>query len=333
MKALIAEDSGFYQRLLPRYLSQWGFESVVAANGSDAWKLLCSPDAPRLALLDWVLPGVDGLELCRRIRSGDLGERYVYTILLTGNNDKGHLLDGMRAGADDFLGKPFDPPELQVRLMAGRRILDVQTELIQTRERLHYAATHDLLTGLFNRGEIVSFLKRELLRAGREKQPLGVILGDIDHFKKVNDTLGHAAGDEVLKKVAARLRGELRAHDGVGRYGGEEFLMVLPGCDVETTLRRADEVRRSVCALPATHSSHVTVSMGVAGANPHQQCNADLMLKCADAAMYRAKELGRNRVQHSVCTPFCPHLLAIQPRCHNERRASAVPAPQVTLAN
>jgi len=333
MKVLVAEDSGFYQKLLPRFLQPWGFEAVVAANGVDAWKELSAPDAPRLALLDWVLPGVDGLELCRRIRSGDLGERYTYTILLTGNNDKTHLLEGMRAGADDFLGKPFDPCELQVRLLAGKRILDVHAELIQTRERLRYAASHDLLTGLWNRSEVIAFLNRELLRGRREKQPVGVILADIDHFKKINDTLGHAAGDEVLRKLAQRLRAELRPYDGVGRYGGEEFLLVLPGCDTEATLRRADEIRRTVCGIPATPNTYVTISMGVAGANEDYCCDSDLLLKCADSALYRAKELGRNRVQHSVCSAFCIHLPTGELRSSHERRTTAVPAHQSASAN
>jgi len=233
MKTLIAEDSGFYQKVLPRYLKEWGLDCVVTKNGAEAWEVLSSADGPRLALLDWVLPDIDGLELCRRIRSGDLGERYVYTILLTSNNDPDHVLEGLKAGADDFLGKPFDPAELRARLFAGKRIVEVHNELIRTRERLNYAASHDALTGLWNRGEIMSFLSRELVRGGRERRPTGVILGDIDHFKKVNDRYGHAEGDQVLKKVAEQLRVGLRTYDGVGRYGGEEFLIVLPGCTAE----------------------------------------------------------------------------------------------------
>lgn len=314
MKTLIAEDSGFYQKLLPRYLQEWGFDTVVAKNGMEAWNVLTGHDAPTLALLDWVLPEIDGLELCRRIRGGDLGEQYVYTILLTGNNGKGHFLDGMRAGADDFLGKPFDPAELQARLVAGKRILDVHAELIQTRERLHYAASHDALTGLWNRGEIMTFLNRELARASREHHSVGVILADVDHFKAVNDTSGHAAGDEVLKKVTERMRKELRPYDGLGRYGGEEFLMVLPGCDAETTQRRADEIRRSVCALPARNETYVTISMGVAESNEQKRCSSDVLLKCADSSLYKAKKLGRNCVQ-SACTSFCTHLPALESRC------------------
>jgi diguanylate cyclase (GGDEF)-like protein len=130
----------------------------------------------------------------------------------------------------------------------------------------------------------------------------------------VNDTSGHAAGDEVLKKVTERMRKELRPYDGLGRYGGEEFLMVLPGCDAETTQRRADEIRRSVCALPARNETYVTISMGVAESNEQKRCSSDVLLKCADSSLYKAKKLGRNCVQ-SACTSFCTHLPALESRC------------------
>ncbi len=295
MKTLIVEDSNFCRELLHRYLQEWGLDAVVTKNGADAWEALSPADGPRLALVNWVLPDIDGLELCRRIRSGDLGERYVYTILLTSNNDMAHVLDGLKAGADDFLGKPFDPAELKARLFAGRRIVEVHNELIQTRERLNYAASHDGLTGLWNRAEILTFLRRELARGAREECSTGVILADIDHFKAINDTKGHAAGDQVLQKVAERLQSGLRTYDSVGRYGGEEFLIVLPGCNAEQTLRRADELRRSICALPVAPEVYATISMGVScsedfGANP------ELLLKRADEALYQAKAMGRNCV-------------------------------------
>ncbi|HVO62771.1 MAG TPA: diguanylate cyclase [Terriglobales bacterium] len=307
MKTLIAEDSGFYQKLLSRYLRDWGLEAVVTKSGAEAWSVLSATDGPRLALIDWVLPDIDGLELCRRIRSGDLGERYVYTVLLTSNNESHHVLEGLKAGADDFLGKPFAPAELEARLFTGKRIVEVHAELIQTRERLNYAATHDSLTGLCNRGEILNLLHRELLRGARDHQPTGVILADIDHFKRINDAHGHSAGDQVLKRVAQRLRAGLRAYDGVGRYGGEEFLIVLPGCDAAQTLRRADELRHSICALPATGQVHVSISMGVCSSE-HLGSDPDFLLKNADDALYRAKDLGRNRV-HPV-TVFHPVAMA-----------------------
>ncbi len=311
MKTVIAEDSGFYQKLLPRYLAEWGFEAIVSENGADAWKALSAADGPSLALLDWVLPDMEGTELCRRIRSGDLGERYVYTILLTSHNKIAHLLEGLKSGADDFVAKPFDPPELQARLLTGKRIVEVHNELIQTRERLNYAASHDALTGLWNRGEILAFLRRELARGMRERQPLGVILADIDHFKKVNDTRGHVVGDKVLTKTAERLRAGVRTYDGVGRYGGEEFLLVLPGCNLEQTLQKADDLRRAVYAVPIASEMYVTVSMGVSSSE--SLCDPEVLLKSADDALYRAKDLGRNCVQPGVVHPFGPS--SSNPRC------------------
>jgi two-component system, cell cycle response regulator len=307
MKTLIADDSGFYQKLLPRYLRNWGLEPVVTKNAAEAWHELSSSEGPRLALIDWVLPDMDGLELCRRIRSGDLGDGYVYTILLTSHNETAHVLEGLQAGADAFLGKPFVTEELQAQLLVGKRIVEVHRELVQTRERLNYAATHDFLTGLWNRAEILHFLGRELIRGGRERRPTGVILADVDHFKSINDKHGHSIGDHVLKKVADRLRTGVRSYDGLGRYGGEEFLIILPGCDAEQSFHRADELRSNICALPIIPDVYVTLSMGVVSTQNFQG-NSELLLKHVDDALYRAKDLGRNRVQAG--TDFPPESVA-----------------------
>ncbi|HZQ23851.1 MAG TPA: diguanylate cyclase [Terriglobales bacterium] len=302
MVVLFADDSPVYRKMVPGHLEGWGFQVEIACNGAEAWQLLSRPDGPRLALLDWVMPDLSGLELCRRIRSGDLGERYVYTILLTGNNQKSKLLEGLQAGADDFLTKPFDPLELQARVLAGKRILDVQRELTVARERLRYTASHDSLTGLWNRAEITASLSREIARSKREGGSIGVILGDLDHFKAVNDTLGHAAGDEVLKVVANRLRLHVRSFDGVGRYGGEEFLIILPGCNLEALCRRAEQLRAAVANLPAVQGRHVTMSMGAVATNPELDGShsVDYLLNVADAALYRAKKHGRNCVELSA---------------------------------
>lgn len=300
MKALLVEDSAVYRKLIATSLQEWGFELTVVNDGAEAWKVLQQPSVPSLALLDWILPEVDGMELCRRIRNRSAAEPYIYILVLTAKNQKQDLLQAMAAGADDYLVKPFDEAELKARLFAGRRILELQEQLISARECLRLAATHDSLTGIWNRAEIMNFLKKELARSKREHKPLGIILADVDHFKRVNDTLGHVAGDSVLKETAKRLCSHLRVYDGAGRYGGEEFLLVLPGCDLATTCRRADEIRTLVSSIPTkslTGDVTVTVSMGVVEVGPHSDLPFEDLLHRVDQALYLAKQKGRNRVE------------------------------------
>jgi two-component system cell cycle response regulator len=303
MRILLAEDSAVYRQLISGHLNDWGFDLVVAKDGEEAWTCLQAPDAPRLALLDWVLPQVEGIELCRRIRQAGAGTHYTYIVLLTGKDGENDLLEGMQAGADDYLVKPFNPLELKARLLAGKRILDLHQELVNGRESLRIAATYDFLTLLLNRGEILALLDRELNRGMREITPVGIILADIDHFKNVNDSVGHLAGDIVLKEVANRLKSDLRIYDGVGRYGGEEFLMILPGCDLPTTIRRAEDIRQLVAATEITTAEgtiRATVSMGVTSAQHPKTASVESLLNEADVALYRAKENGRDRVEGCV---------------------------------
>lgn len=257
--------------------------------------------APRLALLDWVLPGIEGVELCRRLRERSENEPYTYTILLTAKSRKQEMLEAMDAGADDFLAKPFDPLELKARLLVGKRIVDLQQKLVSLNSDLHFAANHDFLTRVWNRAAICAFLQRELARGRRDLSPLGIILVDVDNFKKVNDELGHETGDCVLQEIAKRFSSGLREYDGVGRYGGEEFLLVLPGCDLETTVKRANVVRKLISSkaiLTPLGQTVVTVSMGVTVAQ--SSGNAESLLRIADTALYQAKRNGRNRVEEAV---------------------------------
>src|ERR1035438_9117144 len=204
MQALVVEDSAVYRKLIGDQLNSWGFGVTIAVTGSAAWEILERPDSPKLVLLDWVLPDIEGIELCRRIRQAGTSDNYVYVILLTSNEGRQNMLDAMQAGADDYLVKPFDEMELKARLLVGKRILALQDELVAARESMRHAATHDNLTGLMNRGEILAMLERELERSRRERTTLGVILGDVDHFKSVNDTLGHLFGDEALREIGRR---------------------------------------------------------------------------------------------------------------------------------
>jgi len=301
MQALVVDDSAVYRKLIGDYLRSWGFGVTLAENGSKAWRILEQPDSPKLALLDWVLPDLDGIELCKRIRQADSSRPYIYVILLTSNEGRQNMLEAMQAGADDYLVKPFDELELKARLLVGKRILDLQDELVSARESMRHAATHDSLTGLMNRGEIFSMLERELERARREHTRMGVVLCDIDRFKSVNDTLGHLFGDEALREIGRRLREQLRVYDSVGRYGGEEFLMILPNCDLPNVLMRANQLRESVANTPVVCSGKerlITMSMGIAVSDGGGKQELEALLNRADAGLYAAKEKGRNRVEH-----------------------------------
>jgi two-component system, cell cycle response regulator len=293
LKILLVEDSVIDRHEVGRYLTAWGLDFIVVESGTEAVKLFESPDPPNLVLLDWLLPGIDGIDVCREIRKLGKNGPYTYTVMLTAKSRKQDLLMAMEAGADDYLAKPVDPSELRARILAGKRILELQ-------QSLRFAATHDFLTDLLNRAEILSVLEKEWSRSRREKRPATVILADIDHFKSVNDSFGHAAGDDVLKEVAARLKSTLRPYDAVGRYGGEEFLLVLPACDLVVGRRRADEIRHLICEQPiATPSgkASVTISMGVTVSAYNHELSITEILHQADMALYEAKKLGRNRVE------------------------------------
>lgn len=173
-----------------------------------------------------MLGEVDSVELCRRLRQRPDTEPYTYMILLTAKSQKQEMLKAMDAGADDFLARPFDPPELKARLLVGKRIVELQQKFVSANGALYYAASHDYLTKLWNRAAIIAFLQREVARFLGERTSLGVILVGVDHFKKVNDELGHETGDCVLQELGRRLSARLREYDGVDRYGGEEFLLV-----------------------------------------------------------------------------------------------------------
>jgi len=299
-RILLADDSPVYRRMISGLLVQWGFEPVVVGDGLQAWTLLQSTNSPRLALIDWVMPQMDGPELCRKIRERG-ADSYTYVVLLTAKDGRGDLLKGLEAGADDYLNKPFDEPELKARLMVGRRILELQHDLIVTREAMRHSATHDSLTGLVNRKEILDILHRELARATRERLKVSIAIVDIDRFKNINDEFGHLFGDEALKEVARRLRSSVRIYDSVGRYGGEEFLMIFPGCDLTDVLIRAEEVLKNVSATPikkAGRQRQVTISMGVAVWECTNASEPEALLSHADAGLYQAKKSGRNRVEH-----------------------------------
>mgnify|MGYP002621785843 CR=1 FL=1 len=303
MKVLIADDSSISRRLLQATLARWDYQVEVACDGAEAWELLQCENAPNLAILDWMMPALTGPEVCRLVRQQSR-ETYTYILLLTAKSDREDLIEGLESGADDYVVKPFDQHELKVRLRAGRRILDLQAELVRAREALREQATRDFLTGTWNRHAILDILRRELARAERNESWVGIVLCDLDHFKLVNDTYGHAAGDTVLREAAARMLAEVRPYDGVGRYGGEEFLIVLPGCNEADCLRKADRMRESLASRPVDFvggSIDISASFGATSAFCPSPSDAEELIHAADLALYRAKHLGRNRTVFASC--------------------------------
>src|SRR5687768_2164613 len=292
MKVLIADDDEVTRVTLETLLRDLGHDVLVARDGTEAWDAICAEDAPLLAILDWMMPGMDGIEICRRLRDGDK-RPYQYLIMLTAKQEMEDLVLSIESGADDYLRKPCDYRELRARLSAGERILALQDEL---RAR----ATFDELTGLLNRATVLERLQRELAHAARKGEAASVILIDLDNFKVVNDTHGHPVGDEVLREASKRLAGRMRSYDELGRYGGEEFLAVLPGCALSSALEVAERMRQSVSALPVSTSRgeiYLTASLGVAAFAQARPVDMETLVAAADAALYRAKRAGRNCVE------------------------------------
>jgi two-component system cell cycle response regulator len=299
MKILVADDSIVSRHLMMEILRRWNYEPVPAADGEQAWNILQGEDAPRLVILDWMMPGFSGLEVCRRVRQ-QAREPYTYIILLTSRSEKTDLVEGMEAGADDYVVKPFDVNELKVRLRAGRRIVELHAELLGAREALREEATRDSLTHFWNRRSVLEILERELARGAREARPVGVVMFDLDHFKRINDTHGHLAGDAVLREMAARISATLRPYDACGRYGGEEFLIVLPGCDLHGAQGHAERCLHVLSSTPIDIGGEelsLTASFGVTAQPAGTHLKADAVIRAADEALYLAKRNGRNRVE------------------------------------
>jgi two-component system cell cycle response regulator len=268
VKILIADDDPVSRRVLEATLTAAGHEVIGVGDGLEAIRVNGLPDSPRMAIVDWMMPGADGLA-------------------------------GLAAEADDFLRKPCDSGELLARLRSGERVLNLQQRLLDAQGELHHQATHDRLTGLPNRAMAIDQLAREIQRMRRERQPLAVAIADIDRFKSINDAHGHQAGDAVLREAALRMNAVRRPYDFIARYGGEEFLLIFPGADLRSSAIVADRVRKAVAGEPIMLDGvalRITISVGVA-------CTAEAgedpgpLIHAADNALYRAKSGGRNRVE------------------------------------
>lgn len=322
MRILIAEDDPLSRRLLEVTLRKWGYDVVVTQDGLEALRALRAPDSPQLAVLDWMMPGLTGPQVCQELRSSSLTQS-AYAILLTAKEGTEHVVEGLEAGADDFVNKPFDPGELKARLHVGTRVVQLRQalsdrmhELETANRKLHDLSSLDGLTGISNRRHFDTDFDREWRRTQRAGNPLSLIMIDIDYFKSYNDTFGHLGGDECLIRVAGCLKDcARRASDLVARYGGEEFVALLPEVGLEGAVVLAERMRSAVDALAMPHSAsraadHVTISLGAAERLPTQAgpsppdgephpagtTSPAKLVEAADKALYEAKRNGRNRV-------------------------------------
>jgi diguanylate cyclase (GGDEF)-like protein len=307
MKVLIAEDDAVSQRILRRAVERLGHQCVPAADGAEAWELFQRNPAD-VVISDWMMPGLDGPELCSRVR-GHANGPYTHFILLSALSDRQHFLSGMRAGADDYLTKPLDFAELQVRLSVAERITSLHAQLAQKNEQLellnralHDTARTDPLTGLGNRLRLREDLVALQDRAQRYQHTYSLAMLDVDHFKAYNDRYGHLRGDEALRTVAETIRTEIRAGDSAYRYGGEEFLVILAGQDQAGAICASDRLRKALLDRDVPHAGNtgvgrLSVSVGVCGLVQGNAADWEAALAAADAALYRAKTSGRNRVE------------------------------------
>ncbi|MEI6285789.1 MAG: diguanylate cyclase [Bacillota bacterium] len=297
MKVLIADDDRMIRNIVKKKLLTWGYSVVEAADGNEAWRILNAPDAPSIILTDWEMPGMDGMALCRKI-SDNIDVHYVYQIVLTGKTDRQSMLDIMRVGADDFVRKPFDNEELEVRIRAGCRIVELQ-------QRLTSLLRHDGMTGALNHAASMSEVKKLVAYSVKNPAYNVMLMCDLDFFKRVNDENGHLFGDEVLRETVVRLKAAVGERGMVGRYGGEEFIIILPNCQVKEGVEigeRCLNVIRDQKFCCDDNCINVTISIGgavwwEAGADTW---SPDRWLKAADSALYMAKHNGRNRLEFPV---------------------------------
>ena len=300
MRILIAEDEPVSRRLIAKTVAKWGYDVVTAADGNEAMEELAVSNGVRLAILDWMMPGLSGAEICSKIRELKEGD-YYYLMLLSARKDNSDIVAGLKAGADDYITKPVNSGELRMRIRCGERVLRLEQQLLEVQERLRREAAHDALTGLMNKGALIETLEREEARLERcPEENLAVVMLDLDFFKAVNDTYGHAAGDVVLKEAASRMAKSARGYDVVGRYGGEEFLIILPNCSLEDAAVQAERLRQLIGNVPIDIDDGpitVTASIGVAASDISGVETTYELINQADKALYAAKKNGRNRVE------------------------------------
>ena len=294
MRVLLAEDDLTSRTILTAILRKWGYEVISAVDGEQALEMLKQPESPKLALLDWSMPSLSGIEVCSRLRENPEFDS-IYIIILTAKSEKKYIVEGLNAGANDYIVKPYDNDELKARINVGKRMVEIQSELENAKSALIHEAMHDSLTGIFNRKAILDLLKKELSRTSRTNGVLGLGMCDLDHFKRINDKYGHQTGDEVLKGFTQIVNENLRDYDLIGRYGGEEFLIVLPSCGDSKEIMDFNRICKVVADSQIKTRSgdiSITVSIGVTQSNGNE--SLDEILTKADNALYKAKDRGRN---------------------------------------
>jgi len=313
MQVLIADDDRTSRSILEVVLTRLGYTVQAVSDGNAAWEALQKPDAPQLVILDWMMPGMEGVDICRQLRqNNDPDNAYFYVILLTAKGSKENIIQGMEAGADDYIVKPFDHNEMRVRIRAGQRIVELHRELLEVKKELFEQSRTDALTGVLNRRALLSLIEAEYSRSTRANKPFSLAMLDIDHFKSVNDTHGHAVGDAVLKEVVNRINEQLRPYDSLGRFGGEEFLIVVPGTREPEISGVCERIRKTISEtkicigqleIPITVSQGTTTWVKSAG--------VEEMICAADAALYRAKNAGRN--QCGACCVGTQAIISLNP--------------------
>ena len=299
MRTLIVDDDEAYLQLLRMILERKGHEVYEATDGLQAWKLWQDYSIPFI-ITDWMMPELDGVELIQRIR-GKNHSNYTYIILLTAKKKLNDIVDGLESGADDYLTKPFDVSEFRARIGIGERILDLETRLRESMHQLAAQASHDSLTGLLNRRALYQIIEKEQVRTQGEGISLSVIMVDIDHFKMINDQYGHLVGDEALCAVARTLETHKRSTDYTGRWGGEEFLLVLPGASGKDAGQVAERIRVAIKStsilLKNGGEFSVRASLGAASTIPGEEFSLERLIERADQALYLAKQAGRDLVR------------------------------------
>ena len=308
LKVMVVEDSKVTMKALCNYLKRMGVSNpLTAETGAEAIALF-RKHRPDIVLLDAILPDIDGFDIAKQYRAMEKGDEWAAIIFLTSMDKDEDVARGIEAGGDDYLLKPISEVVLKAKINAMRRLVEMQRALVDVTQELNVAnkelqrlSTTDGLTGLSNRRFFDEVSLREWRRCERMKKPMAIVMVDVDHFKKYNDTYGHQGGDECLKSVAAQIaRAAPRASDLAARYGGEEFVLVLGETTVDGAKWVANHIRQHVADLNMPHSAssigHVSVSCGVASLLPIEGMSFDDLLKTADEALYKAKEQGRNTV-------------------------------------
>lgn len=299
MPVLIVEDEQITESMLTSALASWGYAPFSARTAEEAEKVLNANSSIRLMILDWRLPGMNGLNFCRSLRKAG-NARYIYTMLLTARDTMEDEIEALEAGVDDFLRKPFHPVELRLRLRAGARIARLQDQMERTMKLVDRKACNDTLTGAPNRESVLALLFKELARQQRHHLDLSVLTVDIDHFRGINEAHGFPVGDFVLREFCSRMMSSLRTHDTCGRIGSDTFLLVLPETSAANAMIVARRLQKDLCEEPIQLDDRcirVSCSIGVASADSESGATALSTVSLANDAMYRAKSDGGNGIR------------------------------------